>query len=527
MRDETWDGDGRLRLLYESSSVFAQRREMDELLPLVAERGREAFDADGVSILLLDPDTDELYFPWVAEEDPRAARRLLELRMPADQGIAGDVLRHGKPTRIDDVRQDERFFGGADEKTQTTTRAMLAAPLIHQGGRIGVLEVIRRSPDTPFCDRDLELVVPMAASVAIAIENARLYAELRESQEKLQDRVGVLQQEVSRQRRSHQILGKAPAMEQFFRLLESAGASPISVLIQGETGTGKELTARAVHAGSARADGPFVAVNCAALPETLLESELFGHRKGAFTGADADRRGLFEAADEGTIFLDEIGEMPAVMQAKLLRVLQEGEVVPVGDTKPRKVDVRVISATHRDLGEEVAAKRFREDLFYRLAAFPLAVPPLRERREDIALLVDAFLQRAAENHGKEIAGITPQALQALESRDWPGNIRQLQNEIERAVALTPPGAMVDENALQAPLSAAAPTTAAVGKGSAALVPDEDFLPMREARALFEADYVTRALERSGGNVTRTAEELELSRFMVQKKIKDYGLRRDS
>jgi sigma-54-dependent transcriptional regulator len=521
MRDETWDSDRRLRLLYESSSVFAQRREMEELLPLVAQRGREAFDADGVSILLLDPDTDELYFPWVAEEDPRAARRLLELRMP------GDVLRHGKPTRIDDVSQDERFFGGADEKTQTTTRAMLAAPLIHQGGRIGVLEVIRRSPDTPFCDRDLELVVPMAASVAIAIENARLYAELRESQEKLLDRVGVLQQEVSRQRRSHQILGNAPAMEQFFRLLESAGASPISVLIQGETGTGKELTARAVHEASARAEGPFVAVNCAALPETLLESELFGHRKGAFTGADADRRGLFEAAHEGTIFLDEIGDMPAVMQAKLLRVLQEGEVVPVGDTKPRKVDVRVVSATHRDLGEEVAAKRFREDLFYRLAAFPLAVPPLRERREDIALLVDAFLQRAADNHGKQIAGITPQALRSLESRDWPGNIRQLQNEVERAVALTPPGQMIEESALQAPLTKAPPTTATAGKGSAALVPDDDFLPMREARALFEADYVTRALERSGGNVTRAAAELELSRFMVQKKIKDYGLRRDS
>ena len=517
----------RLRLLYESSTAFSERLEIDELLPLVVERGREAFDADGVSVLLLDPDTDELYFPWVAEGDAHAARKLLELRMPADRGIAGSVMRNGKPIRIDDTGSNDRFFAGVDEKTGTTTRSLLAAPLIHQGGRIGVIEVIRRSPDAPFTEEDLDFLVPMASSVAIAIENARLYSALRASEAKLQDRVGVLQGEVSRQQRNRKILGHAPAMRRFFEMLESASASPISVLIRGETGTGKELAARAIHEASGRADGPFVPVNCAALPETLLESELFGHRKGAFTGADTDRRGLFEAAHGGTIFLDEIGEMPAVMQAKLLRVLQEGEIVPVGDTRPRRIDVRVVSATHRDLGEEVAAARFREDLFYRLAAFPIPLPPLRERREDIALLADAFLHRACESHHKEIAGIAPDALQALESHDWPGNVRQLQNEIERAVALTPAEAHIEKSVLQVSPTSRPERERAVGQptDSTDLVADDDFLPLREARALFEADYVNRALDRSGGNVTRAAEELGLSRFMVQKKMKDYGLTR--
>src|SRR5262249_11561248 len=205
------------------------------------------------------------------------------------------------------------------------------------------------------------------------------------------------------------------------------------------TGTGKELVARGIHAASDRAEGPFLAINCAALPETLLESQLFGHRRGSFTGAIHDQRGLFEAGDGGTVFLDEIGEMPSAMQAKLLRVLQEGEITPLGDTRPRKVDVRVICATNRDLETEMARHSFREDLYYRVAAFPIGLPPLRDRRDDIPVLADRFLGAAARRHGKHIPGIEPAAFALLMRFAWPGNVRELENEVERAVALARAG----------------------------------------------------------------------------------------
>ncbi len=205
--------------------------------------------------------------------------------------------------------------------------------------------------------------------------------------------------------------------------MESAAFSPIAVLIEGETGTGKELVAQGIHAAGERSQGPFVAVNCAALPQELLESELFGHKRGAFTGAGQDRRGLFEAADGSTIFLDEVGSMPLAMQAKLLRVLQEGEITPLGHTRPRKVDVRVISATNNDLEQAVRDRTFREDLYYRLAAFPLRLPPLRDRREDIPLIADHLLAVAQERHRKELRGFSDAAIERMTTYDWPGNVR--------------------------------------------------------------------------------------------------------
>jgi two-component system response regulator HupR/HoxA len=309
-----------------------------------------------------------------------------------------------------------------------------------------------------------------------------------------------------------------------FRLMESAAASPIAVLIEGETGTGKELVARALHRASPRADGPFLAVNCAALSETLLESELFGHRRGAFTGAVSDRRGLFEAASGGTIFLDEIGEMPLPMQAKLLRVLQEGEVTPVGDNVPRPVEVRVISATNRDLMSEVVGHRFRNDLFYRLAAFPIRLPALRSRREDIPVIANRLLAAAVERHRKRIAGIAPEAMTLLMRHQWPGNVRELQNEIERAVALAQDGESVGAAHLSARLGAEERPAEEPNLRESAEPTAEGDSPLRRARAAFEASYIADMLRRHGGNVSRTARALGLSRVMLQKKMKEYGLR---
>jgi len=519
----------RFRLLYDLACAFAARIDLDELFPFVVTKCREVFDAMGASVLLLDQEKNELYFPFVAEDDPAVLARLLELRLPADRGIAGLVLSSGKAERIDDVQGHPRFFGGIDANTGFTTRAMLCAPLTTFQGVIGVIEVLNHRGDQPFTDDDLAFLEALAGSVAVAIENARLFARVRASEELLRVQVGALRRDMAHRDRFNEIVGCAPAMSEVFRLMESAAATPITVLIEGETGTGKELVARGIHRASSRAEAPFLAVNCAAVTETLLESELFGHRKGAFTGATQDHRGLFEAATGGTIFLDEVGEMPLPMQAKLLRVLQQGEIIPVGDTRARKVDVRVISATNRDLNAEVAKQTFRQDLYYRLAVFPIQLPPLRQRRDDIPLLVERLLKTVAARHQVEINGIDRAAVELLQRYDWPGNVRELENVLERAVALARAGEIIGPAHLPAAVRGRDPEPPPAGAAgpsapAAAETPAADSLPLRQARAEFEAAYIRKMLTANNRNVSRTARALGLSRVMLQKKMKEYGLR---
>ncbi len=510
----------RFRVLYDLGCAFAAQLEIDELISLVIAKCRETLDAEGVALLLLDDQRRELHFPFVAEEDPEVAERLVQLRCPADRGFAGAVLDSGNALRVDDARADPRFYPDIDRYTGLTTRNVLSAPLRSRRGTIGVIEVVNRRHGD-FDDDDLALLGALAGSIAIAIENAQLWANLKASADGLRAQVVALRRDLARRDRFGDMVGTGPAMAEVFRLMEHAAASPIPVLIEGETGTGKELVARGIHRASARASEPFVAVNCAALPETLLESELFGHRRGAFTGATCDQRGLFEAASGGTIFLDEIGDMPLAMQAKLLRVLQEGEVTPVGERQPRKIDVRVISATNRDLTAEVAAHRFRDDLYYRLGAFPIPLPPLRERPDDIPLLADHLLARAAERHTKRIPGILPEALSVLSRFSWPGNVRQLQNEIERAVALAQDGQPIGAAQLSTRIIAAAPAPE-----------DDDTRPpagptasdLRAARTRFEVDFIGKVLAEHNGNVSRAAKALGISRVALQGKIKEYGLR---
>jgi transcriptional regulator with PAS, ATPase and Fis domain len=375
-----------------------------------------------------------------------------------------------------------------------------------------------------FTDDDLAFLEALAGSVAVAIENARLFAGVRASEELLRVQVGALRRDMARRDRFSEIVGSSPAMAEVFRLMESASASPITVLIEGETGTGKELVARGIHRASSRAEAPFLAVNCAAVSETLLESELFGHRKGSFTGATQDHRGLFEAATGGTIFLDEVGEMPLSMQAKLLRVLQQGEVIPVGDTRARKVDVRVISATNRDLNAEVAKQAFRQDLYYRLAVFPIPLPPLRQRRDDIPLLVERLLKGVATRHQAQVNGIERPAIDLLQRYDWPGNVRELENVLERAVALARNGEMIGAAHLPTAVRGNEEEIAAVSPAAAADTAAAEQLPLRQARAEFEAQFIRKALQRHNRNVSRTARALGLSRVMLQKKMKEYGLR---
>jgi two-component system response regulator AtoC len=350
------------------------------------------------------------------------------------------------------------------------------------------------------------------AEVVLAIRKARERERLRRAN-------ALLQRDVSRAVGDRPIVAASPPMIELLELLERAAEYKATVLLTGESGTGKEVLARAIHAQSGRRHQAFVAVNCGAIPEALLESELFGHARGAFTGADRARRGLFVEADGGTLFLDEIGELPPALQVKLLRVLQEEEVRPIGEAKPRNVNVRVIAATSRDLEREVSAGRFREDLFYRLDVFRVRVPPLRERREDVPLLVDHFINRFRETLGRPVRTIADDALDRLLEHAWPGNVRELENVIERAMILAD-GDRITLREL--PEAIASPRAAAPVEPAAADAGGGDF-SMRRARRRFEADLIRRALDATSGNRTRAARLLEISYRALLYKIKEHGL----
>jgi Nif-specific regulatory protein len=536
------DRADRFALLYELGCAFAARIELDELIPLIVAKCREVLNAEGISVLLLDPERNELYFPYVSQVDPKVVEQLRKLRFPADLGIAGATLKDGAAIRVTDAQHDPRHYHGADRVTGVITRDLLAVPLITHQGKVGVIEAVNCRDPQSFSEDDMAFFEALGGSIAIAIENARLYTQVRESEASLRTRVGVLRRDLARTDVFTKIIGTTPGMLEVFRLMESAAASSIPVLIEGETGTGKELVARGIYMASARCDGPFLAINCASLPETLLESELFGHRRGAFTGAVRDNPGLFRAANGGVIFLDEISDMPLSMQAKLLRVLEEEEVVAVGDSFPRKVDVRVLSATNRDLKAEVERGNFRQDLYYRVAVFPIRLPPLRQRREDIPLLAADFLSTAAQRHHKRIEGFAPETIDLLSRYDWPGNVRELRNEIDRAVALAKDGDSVHPGHLTPALGELGGTPSPVSAGASsevirtATVPPTEAAPepleqvetgsgsLRKARAAFESRHITEALRQNQGNVSRTAQALGLSRAALQKKMKAYGLR---
>ncbi len=360
----------------------------------------------------------------------------------------------------------------------------------------------------PWEDDELRLALRRAVEVFhLARENQRLVEELRQANAKLQVQNAYLREAVDS---AHAIVGDSPAIREAMTLVGKVAPMPTTVLIEGETGTGKELIARSIHAASPRANELFVAVNCAALSEGILESELFGHRRGAFTGAHGDRKGLFEVASGGTLFLDEISETTLALQAKLLRVLQEGEVRPVGDDRSHPIDVRIVAATNRKLAEEVAAGRFREDLFYRLRVFPIRLPPLRDRREDIPALVQHLVQRLSVQLKKPVGEPTPEAIAMLQAYPFEGNIRELANEIERAVIMAEPGAPITDDLLSEHVQQAAVDGASSGV-------------LQHRTDTFERDQIVEALQRAGGVKTKVAEELGLTPRGLAKKMRRLGL----
>ena len=467
---------------------------------------------------------------------PRSARNMdrrsletEELRL--SRSIAEQVIETGEPVLTIDAQSDSRF-GTAASVHALRLRSILAVPLRVKGEVVGAVYVDDRVKPGAFGDGALELVQDVADQAAIAIENARLLSENRRRQREIESLNRQLQKEVDRQRIELEglrrelddqrrelatkysydaIVARSAAMEKVFRVLDRVIDSEVSVVIQGESGTGKELVARAIHFNGARQERPFVTENCGAIPETLLESVLFGHVKGAFTGADRSRPGLFEIASGGTLLLDEVSEMSPAMQSKLLRVLQEGEVRPVGGERLMRVDVRVIASSNRDLGELVKKGEFRQDLYYRLNVITVVLPPLRERLEDIPLLVEHFLGK----HGNErVEAVDRSALRMLTAFQWPGNVRQLENEVMRAAVLADD--VISEEHLSPEL---------VDGAAAGNLPKGSDLDLRAHVERLERNLITQALDRFGGNQSRASEALGLSRYGLQKKMTRYDMRK--
>ncbi len=417
--------------------------------------------------------------------------------------------------------RERAAFLSADAKQELRSESVMRAEIVStiavplwDGDTIrGVLQCDSRGSNVILRNEDFEMVMAVAGLATLAIENARLLQRLKLAEEKLRGEVKYLKGREEKRRFSG-IIGESTAMKDVFRQLEKVIDTRATVCIEGETGTGKEVIASAIHYQGRRRDKLFVAQNCAALPESLLESELFGHKKGAFTGADHDKKGLFDIADAGTLFLDEISEMPLSLQAKLLRVLQEGEIRPVGATASKQIDVRILCASNKALEKEVEKGTFRQDLFYRLRVFPLRLPPLRERRDDVPLLVDHFLRKYTLEMNKPVAGVTPEALDQLQAYSWPGNIRELENEVQRFVIQCEPESFITPDLL-------APAVRKVEGLLGRVAPKKGTL--KDMMEEIERWLLAEALRDHGGNKTKTAESLGITREGLHKKLAKYGM----
>jgi transcriptional regulator with GAF, ATPase, and Fis domain len=415
---------------------------------------------------------------------------------------------------------------GSESLLGANIRSTIGVPLWKGDHILGVLQVDNRDAPAMFDRRDVEALGVLAHGASLAIANARLIQKLTLAEEQLRRENQFLRGRERSRTSALRIVGESRRMAAVLQQLDKVVDTRVTVLVEGETGTGKELFASAIHYRSLRRDKLFVAQNCAAFPENLLESELFGHKRGAFTGATEEKKGLFEVADGGTLFLDEVGEMPLSLQAKLLRVLQEGEIRAIGATAPRRVNVRIVAATNRNLEKEVAEGRFREDLYYRLKVFPLRVPALRERREDVPLLAAHFLERYTREFGREIAGFTQPALELLQAYGWPGNVRELENEVQRAVIQADGEKFITPELLSARVRTSDSKTAS--PGAPEVEPetnDEDDASgtLREMMDRVERRILARTLSAHGNNKTSAAKALGITREGLHKKLKGLGM----
>jgi formate hydrogenlyase transcriptional activator len=497
----------RLRLLLEITSSVTSRLDLRQMVDALSTNLFRIMQCDVSALLLPDSENGALRVTILHNRDARGPFREGSL-VPINSSISGQVLRTAKSIRIDSfeqVREDPEIYGNPDGRLlyerviEEGLRTGCYLPLIGRDRVVGVLMLSRRSNNN-FEKDDVILLEQVAGQVAIAVENTLEYEKAAKDLDKETRQRLYLEEEIRAE--LGEIVGESPALKTALSMVSVVAPTDSGVLILGETGTGKELAARAIHKLSNRSEKAFVKLNCAAIPLGLLESELFGHEKGAFTGAIAQKTGRFELADKGTLFLDEVGDIPLELQAKLLRVLQEQEFERLGSNRTHKVDVRVIAATHRDLPAMVKQGTFREDLYYRLKVFPIQVPPLRQRVEDIPRLVRHFTALYAQRMNKRIDVIPPETMEALVRYQWPGNIRELQNFIERAVILSP------QSTLRAPTSELEP-----------FPPHKESSAPMNGLAEVERDHILRALEASNGVISVAAARLGMKRTSLAYRMK--------
>jgi Nif-specific regulatory protein len=515
---------GLQREIQELSVLYEITRQMTAPIP-IEERMRKALDVlhekmgmHRGTLTLLDAEGENLTIEIAHGLDDQAKKKG---SYKVGEGITGKVVAAGEPIAVPNIGEEPLFLNrtGARKDFRRNRIAFICVPIKIDQETIGALSVDRLFEGNVSLDEDLRLLTIISSILAQTVANYRV----REKEKaKLQFENVELKRELARKFHPANIIGKSKRMEEVYEAVDMVSRTRSTVLLRGETGTGKELVAHAIHYGSHRAKGPFVKVSCAALPETLLESELFGYEKGAFTGAAAKKLGRFEMADGGTLFLDEIGDISASMQVKLLRALQEKEFERVGGTQTIRVDVRVIAATNRDLEKAMQEKQFREDLYYRLNVVPILLPSLRERREDIPLLIAHFLKKAALENGKKVKYVSDDAMEQLMSYAWPGNIRELENAVERAVILCKSD-MLEADLFPIPVKKGHPA-AAPSKSSA--VPDTavgESSSLGDAVGILEKRMIQEALRANAGNQRKAAKALGITERILGYKIKNYGL----
>ncbi|HDL17810.1 MAG TPA: GAF domain-containing protein [Bacteroidetes bacterium] len=484
-----------LKALVEISRQINSILQPEELIEKILDIALQQLSAERGFILLKDEQNEEQF-------TPHALRNINTPKISEVKDISHStvdmVLQTAKPLLTFDALSDERF-DAAQSIVLHQIRSIACVPLLLKGEMLGVLYIDSRGEKARFTRQSLEFLQAFANQAAVALENARLLVRLQQEN-------AILKEEFHRIYAFKEIIGRSKAMEPVYQIMGKVLNNDSTILITGETGTGKELIARAIHYNGHRKDKPFVAVNCGAIPENLIESELFGHKKGAFTGAVSDKKGLIESADGGSLFLDEIGELPMLLQVKLLRFLQDRKFTPVGEVRPKSVDVRILSATNRDLQAGIKEGVFREDLFYRLNIIHIGIPPLRERKKDIPLLCDFFMKKYNHKLNKNIGSIRAEALQNMLAYAWPGNVQELENSIERAVVLDTDEQIGTDDLLLA---------------SRELSPDgiEAGMSLEE----ISKNLLTKTLSAVDGNKTRAADMMGVSLRWIHYKMKEWQI----
>ncbi len=498
-----------LTCLYEVTRALSTAPDIKNALTEILEILSVRAGMERGAITILNPKAKELQIEVAKGLSLKAKRRG---RYKLGEGITGTVVATGEPIVVPRIGSDPRFLNKTKSRMpdERDELSFICVPIKAGDVAIGALSVDRRFTGENALEDDLRLLTIISGLIAQSVK--KLQAEHLEKKSLLEENRKL--KEALREHHSFgRLIGRSARIQEVFEMAHRVSASNATVLIRGESGTGKSMIAKAIHYNSPRAKHPFVTVNCSALPETLVESELFGHERGAFTGAIQAKKGRFEMADKGTIFLDEIGELPISVQIKLLNVLQEREFLRVGGQRPIKCDVRIVAATNKNLENALEQGQFREDLYYRLNVFPIYIPPLRERKTDILLLAEHFLEKYTKQNNKSITGISPSAIDLLIQHRWPGNIRELENCIERAVLIC------DEDTIR---SHHLPPTLQPSKTIGGRR-EEGSQSLKERVASFEKELIIDALRKAKGNQTRAAQMLKTTLRIINYKIQKYGI----